>query len=406
MIYTISRKSIPSQFIQVHLSLECRENEVIHLQLPTWRPGRYELTNYAQFLKDFKISFGGKDILWKKISKDLWQFQAKKNGKYSIHYEFYCNRMDAGGCWSDEQQLYLNFSNFVFDIKERQEEGIEIEIDLPDSYKVATSLFENGDFKWTARNFQELIDSPLIATENLEHLCYQINDSIFHIWLNGEIFFDKETLRSAFHSFTQVQIEAFGEFPATDYHFMIQLLPFKHYHGVEHAFSTVITLGPAKSLSEKKQMDELVGVCSHELYHFWNVCRIRPKPILPYDLSKEVYLHSGLIMEGITTYMGDLYLMKSGYFTLNDYLEVLKKDIQKDFDNFGWKNQSVIESSYDLWLDGYKTGIPDKKVSIYTHGALISLCLDLMLLDEKTSLQEVMKDMWQRFGRNQIGYSF
>jgi predicted metalloprotease with PDZ domain len=406
MIYSISRKSIPSQYIEIHLSFECFENEIVQLQLPSWRPGRYELTNYAQFLKGFRVRFEGKEIIWKKYSKDLWSFIAKNKGIYTVYYEFYCKRMDAGGCWSDEQQLYLNFSNFALDIQGREKEAIKIELDLPHTYSVATSLSEIGGFKWKAKNFQELLDSPLIASENLKHLCYEIHNSTFHIWLNGEILFDEETLKSAFQSFTKTQIEAFGDFPATDYHFMIQLLPYKHYHGVEHAFSTVITFGPAESLTEKKQMDELIGVCSHELYHFWNVCRIRPKPLLPYDLSKEVYLESGLIMEGITTYMGDLYLLKSGYFQLEEYLEILQKDIQKDFDNFGWKNQSIMESSFDLWLDGYKAGIPNKKVSIYTHGALISLCLDLMLIDKNSSLQEVMNEMWQRFGKNQTGYVF
>ena len=405
MIYSISRKSIPSQFIQVHLSLECVEHETVHLQLPEWRPGRYELTNYAQYLRGFKVEFEKKEVLWQKITKDLWQFHSEKSGIYSIEYEFYCNRMDAGSCWSDELQLYLNFSNFSFDIKGRENEDIEICIDLPDFYKVATSLPPLGHFQWKAMGFQQLLDSPLIASEKSVHLSYQVNNSTFHIWLFGDIFFDLETLRSNFLSFTKTQIEAFGDFPATDYHFMVQLLPYKHYHGVEHAFSTVITFGPAESLSEKNQMDELVGVCSHELYHFWNVCRIRPKSLLPYDLSKETYLDTGLIMEGVTTYMGDLYLLKSGYFQLEEYLNLLQKVIRKEFDSFGWKNQSIAESSFDLWLDGYKAGIPNKKVSIYNRGALISLCLDLMLLDKGSSLQQVMREMWQKFGKNQIGYT-
>lgn len=405
MIYAISRKSIPSQFIQIHLYLECDENESVYLQLPAWRPGRYELANYAQFLRGFKVRFEEKEILWQKTSKDLWQFHAEKSGKYSIQYEFYCQRMDAGGCWSDDLQLYLNFSNFTFDIRGKENEKIEICIDLPDTYKVATSLSETGNFKWWAKGFQQLMDSPLIASENLVHLSYQVKNSTFHIWIIGEIFFDLEILKSYFLSFTMTQIKAFGDFPAKDYHFMIQLLPYKHYHGVEHANSTIITFGPAKSLQEKKQMDELIGVCSHELYHFWNVCRIRPKSFLPYDLSRETYLDTGLIMEGITTYMGDIYLLKCGYFQLEEYLNLLQRDIQKEFDSFGWKNQSILESSLDLWLDGYKAGIPDKKVSIYNRGQLIALCLDLMLLDEKFSLQGVMNEMWNRFGKNQIGYT-
>jgi predicted metalloprotease with PDZ domain len=148
-----------------------------------------------------------------------------------------------------------------------------------------------------------------------------------------------------------------------------------------------------------------VAVSSHELYHFWNVCRIRPKEIKSYDLSREILLDTGLVLEGVTTYMGDLYLLKSGYYSLEDYLLVLEKLINREFGSFGWENQSLVESSRDLWLDGYKVGIPDKKVSIYNRGALISLCLDLMLLDQESSLQQVMTDMWIKFAKKGVGYS-
>lgn len=151
-------------------------------------------------------------------------------------------------------------------------------------------------------------------------------------------------------------------------------------------------------------MDRLMGVSSHELYHFWNVCRIRPKELLPYDFSKEAYIDSGIVAEGVTTYMGDLFLWKSGYYSDRDYLDVLEKLINREFEQFGWRNQSIVESSWDLWLDGYKPGVPDRKVSIYNRGALLSLCLDLMLLDQKSSLSRVMKIMWENFGQMRLGY--
>ncbi|MDX5478897.1 MAG: M61 family peptidase, partial [Cyclobacteriaceae bacterium] len=132
---------------------------------------------------------------------------------------------------------------------------------------------------------------------------------------------------------------------------------------------------------------------------------IRPKELTSYDLSRETYLDSGLVLEGVTTYMGDHFLLKSGYFSIGDYLKILEKQIQREMDNFGWQNQSIVESSFDLWLDGYKPGMPDKKVNIYNRGALISLCLDLMLLEESSSLSTVMKKMWEKFGMTGIGYS-
>jgi len=405
MQYHITRKSISSQFIEITLLLDCKADEKIHLQLAAWRPGRYELANYAQKIRGFHIIKKDKSISWNKLSKDLWSFTALESGIYRIKYAYYCNQMDAGGCWSDDTQLYLNFSNFIFDIKERPDQKISIDIDIPENFETATALPSSSNQQWEAENYQHLMDSPFLASDQLKQFSYQVNNSNFHLWFNGSIHFEVEKLIQEFKNFTTKQIEAFGDFPASDYHFIFQLLPYKQYHGVEHAFSTVITIGPAVQLAEKKELDELFGVSSHELYHFWNVCRIRPKELKQYDLSKETYLDTGLVLEGVTTYMGDLFLLKSGYFSLEDYLSILEKQIQKELDNFGWKNQSLVESSFDLWLDGYKPGIPDKKVSIYNRGALLALCLDLLLLDHSSSLSSVMKIMWEKFGKPGIGYT-
>lgn len=405
MEYFITRRSIPSQYIEITLSIHCERNECICLQIPAWRPGRYELANYAQKVRNFSVRIGEKSVEWKKTSKDRWEFEANESGAYSVTYQYYCNQMDAGACWSDDEQLYLNFSNFCFEVKGREDEGIMVHIDLPQDYVVATALPHRESQSWSAESFDHLMDSPFLAAVSLTHRSYRVYETEFHLWFHGKVAFDTNYLVDIFRKFTKKQIDDFGSFPASNYHFIFQLLPYKHYHGVEHAYSTVITFGPAGSLVEKSQIDELIGVSSHELYHFWNVCRIRPKELLPYDLSKEIYLDSGLVMEGVTTYFGDIYLLRSGYFTLDEYLENLKTQIQKEFDSFGWKSQSITESSLDLWLDGYKSGIPNKKVSIYNRGALISLCLDLMLLEQGSSLAIVMRQMWEKFGKNRIGYS-
>jgi predicted metalloprotease with PDZ domain len=174
---------------------------------------------------------------------------------------------------------------------------------------------------------------------------------------------------------------------------------------VEHNYSTVITLGPDHLMATKVGMDRLMGICSHELYHFWNVCRIRPKAIQPYDFSKEAYLLEGLIAEGVTTYMGDFYLLKSGYYSTREYLDKMETLFARVFENQGWKNQSIIDSSFDLWLDGYKPGVPDRKVSIYTHGALLTFAIDLLLLQNDRRMHEVMKIMWNKFGKTDRGYT-
>jgi predicted metalloprotease with PDZ domain len=404
MWYSISRNSFASQFIEVKLEISCKASESVNLQVAAWRPGRYELQHFAQKIRGFRVFYNGTVIEWTKITKDLWQFDSKHEGQYQVCYQFYANQMDAGGSWSDDLQLYLNFSNFCFRILGRENEQVSLKLDLPPTYQVATAL-PMVEGEWKAKDYFHLIDSPILSGTRMTHRSYHIGGTTFHLYFLGDVHFDLEALKHNFLMFTRKQLQAFGNLPVSDYYFLFQLLPYPHYHGVEHAASTVITIGPAEQLGNKENLDELMGISSHELYHAWNVCRIRPVHFLPYDFSKETYFEEGLVLEGITTYMGDLYLIKSGYFDLADYLKIIQVQIQKESENWGWKNQSIAESSFDLWLDGYKPGIPDKKVSIYNRGALICLCLDLMLIKAGSSLEEVMLMMWKKFGIPQIGYT-
>ncbi|NHE59484.1 M61 family metallopeptidase [Cyclobacterium plantarum] len=405
MIYSLSVPNPASQLLNIQLELNCEKGENLALQLPSWRPGRYEIANYAQFLKNLNVTGPEGQVLCHKRTKDLWDFQAQEKGIYKVSYSYHAAQMDAGGSWTDAEQVYVNFINLAFEIEGREAESIEVKMDLPEEYLLACALPQPQKHLLLAQNFQELVDSPLIASADLQHRSYTVKDSTFHLWISGKIYFDWDILLNQFEKFTEKQIADFGEFPAENYHFLIHLLPFPHYHGVEHQYSTVITIGPDEAMGQKSGMDRLIGVCSHELYHFWNVCRIRPKAIQPYDFSKEAYLSEGMVAEGVTTFMGDYYLLKSGYFSISEYLESLEKLFERGFENLGWENQSITESSWDLWLDGYKAGVPDKKVSIYTHGALLTLALDLILMKGGHRMHEVMKAMWTNFGTSHKGYT-
>lgn len=404
--YTISCSNPASQFILIQLEITAHSTEIMELQLPAWRAGRYQLANYAQYIRSFSIKNQyQEEIQFKKISKDCWTFSAEKNYTYLIEYEFFCARMDAGGAWVDEEQVYLNFINCCFAVNGQQNQPIELEVNLPSFQKAVCTVPKNQEGKWIADNFQMLADSTLLASNNVQHWSYESTDSKFHIWIQGAIHFDIKAFLDNFQKFTDTQIRDFSEFPEPEYHFIFQLLPYKHYHGVEHQKGTVITFGPATELLDELKMEDLLGVSSHELYHAWNVCRIRPQELLPYDFSKETYSQAGWILEGITTYMGDLYLLKSGVYSLEVFINQIESTLQREVNNLGWKNQNILESSYDLWLDGYQQGIPDRKVNIYTHGSLICFCLDLLLIEEGSSFPQVMKLAWEQFGKPRKGYS-
>jgi predicted metalloprotease with PDZ domain len=404
MKYTLCAPIPTSQLVEICLEVCCEKEEVLSLQLPSWRPGRYEIANYAQFIKNLDLVGPDGAASIKKLTKDRWVFTATRPGTYFLRYSFHAAQLDAGGSWVAPDIFYVNFINLAFSLSGREHESIDVQVDLPETYSVACALQQIDTRSFRAADYQELVDSPLLASTRLEHQSYQVDGSTFHLWVLGQVFFDWEQVLLQFKRFSQKQVDDFGEFPAVNYHFLLLLLPFPHYHGVEHRYSTVITLGPDSLLGETIGIDRLMGICSHELYHVWNVCRIRPRALLPYDFSKEAYLLEGLIAEGVTTYMGDFYLLKSGYLSPEDYLSKLETLFERGFETLGWENQSIAASSFDLWLDGYKAGVPDKKVSIYTHGALLSLALDLLLLKTKKRLHQAMKIMWTKYGKPEVGY--
>ncbi|MEY3126405.1 MAG: hypothetical protein RL273_534, partial [Bacteroidota bacterium] len=277
---------------------------------------------------------------------------------------------------------------------------------IPENYTIASSLVQENNFL-LAENFDELADSPFICSKNLEKQTYIVADTNFHIWFNNQFNIPWERVINDFRNFTVKQIEDFGEFPVSEYHFLIQSLPYLAYHGVEHLKSTVITLGPSYDLFENRY-DELLGVSSHELYHVWNVKSIRPKELLPYNFKKENYSELGYIYEGVTTYLGDLYLLKSGVFSLENYLRELSVQFQKHFDNPGRFAYSVAQSSFDTWLDGYVPGVPGRKVSIYTEGCLLAFVMDAKIrkaTNNKRGIEEVMKRLYYNFAQNKKGYT-
>ena len=403
--YTISCPNPASQFLRIDLKFSCQAGENIRLQLPAWRAGRYQIANYAQNLRGLRAqNQEGNPISLQKLTKDCWAFEVENDTPIHLSYDYWAGKMDAGSAWVDDEQVYVNLVNCCFEILGRSEEAFDLQLDLPNYTKQLLTLKQTGTSTWMAENYQLLADATVLAAKKVEQETYAIGNTRFHAWFHGEIHFDRTRFIDQLQAFSNRMIADFGSFPEEEYHFIFHLLPYPHYHGVEHRRGTVITFGPASSLAEEEALEELLGISCHELYHAWNVCRIRPKEFLPYDFSKETYTRAGLVLEGVTTYFGDLYLLKSGVYDLPTYLRHLEKIVQREAAHYGWKNASIEESSIDLWLDGYVAGIPDRKVNIYSRGALLSLCLDVILLQEGNSLAQVMKGMWENFGLPFKGY--
>lgn len=408
--YVLSYQHPHQQFIDITLTLADIHQPVTYLQLPSWRPGRYELGNFAKNIQRFQIEDAeGRPLPCTKITKDRWKVPTEGISQIIVRYNYYAATLDAGSSWLDTDQLYVNFVNCLLYVEGRTAHTHQVHLQIPDHYQVACGLPRVAFNVLEAPSYYHLAESPMVASAQLTHWTYTVADHTFHIWIQGVCRLQRDETIRHFQTFTEAQIEMMGNFPCPDYHFIFQFLPYRAYHGVEHFNSTVITLGPAEQLLEGSSLyDDLLGISSHELFHTWNIIRIRPAEMMPYDYTRENYFPTGFIAEGVTTYYGDLFLVRSGVITLQEYFRELNKLFKRHFDNFGRFNHSLTESSYDLWLDGYGAGIPNRKVSIYVKGALVSLILDLSLRNatgHQQSLDTFMRCLWERFGRPAQGYT-
>ena len=159
--YYVSFENPLTFYAQVQMTFEvpAAAQEVVELQLPAWRPGRYELQNFAQKVQRVTVedAASGEHLAFQKVTKDRWQVPSAAGRTLRVRYNFYAHQMDAGGSWLDESQLYLNGIQCFMYIEGRREEACQLTLGLPDGWQIACGMPQSGPNTLQAHNFDELV---------------------------------------------------------------------------------------------------------------------------------------------------------------------------------------------------------------------------------------------------------
>lgn len=415
MNYTIAIDPNEPHFLNLRLSILNIHQDMIAVQLPSWRPGRYELQHYAKNIRSFTIvDSQGSPVAFRKTTKDRWEINTANIREVYIEYQYYANQYDAGASYVVADMMYVNPVNCLMYVEGRADEPYEVKLNIPENYTIACQLPHQHQTLF-AQSFDQLADSPWIASPNLSYQLITVQpqqsqhtEVNIHFWFQGKACPQMGQLVADTIKYTQEQIALFGDFPCKDYHFLYHILPTTFRHGVEHADSTVIAMGPDSDWENEAFYNSFIAISSHELFHLWNIKRIRPIEMLPYDFTKENYSTLGYVYEGVTTYYGDLLLLTGGVWSWSEYAESFGSDLARHVSNMGRHHYSVAESSFDTWLDGYVAGIPGRKVSIYIEGMLAAWVADIQIIHHtngQQSLDDVMRALYERFAKNGKGYT-
>ncbi|MBC3910192.1 M61 family metallopeptidase [Undibacterium umbellatum] len=420
--YTIVPKDLAGHIYQVTLDIAAPEAEGQIVSLPAWIPGSYMVREFARNIVQIKASCEGKKVALKKLDKHTWQ-AAPCKGALRISYEVYAWDLSVRAAHLDQSHGFFNGTSVFLSVHGQEMNPHVVDIQRSEdiackTWRVATSLPElkakrYGFGTYVAANYDELIDHP-VEMGDFALATFDAHGISHDFVVTGKVpNMDMERIIADVQKICETQIAFFEprtkKAPMDRYVFMTMVVG-EGYGGLEHRASTALICNrtdlPVKHQTEMSDgYRGFLGLCSHEYFHTWNVKRIKPAAFASYDLRHENYTSLLWVFEGFTSYYDDLMLVRAGVIDEGAYFKLVAKTINMVTRGSGRLKQSVAESSFDAWTKYYRQdeNSPNAIVSYYTKGSLVALGLDLTIRAEtagKKSLDDVMRAMWQKFGRD------
>ena len=391
-------------------------------RLPTWIPGSYLIREFARQFVRVRAEADGAAVSIVKEAKDLWR-AAPCNGPLCVVADVYAFDFSVRTAYLDALRGYFNGPSVFLCPEGRADAPCEVELVAPElapcrDWRVATTMPRANAAAWgfgtyRAENFDELIDHP-VEMANFLSTSFEAGGAKHDIAITGKVHLDLDRLSTDLARICQWQVDLFGGAPGSRapfdrYLFQVAAVG-DGYGGLEHRSSTSLCCKrdelPALGMPGiNADYRRFLGLASHEYFHCWNVKRIKPAAFVPYDLARENYTRQLWAFEGITSYYDDLALLRSGVIDPPSYLELVGQNITNVLRGPGRLVQSLGDSSFDAWIKFYRRdeNSPNAVVSYYAKGALVALALDLTLRKAGTSLDDLMRVLWERHGQTGIG---
>jgi predicted metalloprotease with PDZ domain len=407
-----------SHLFSVQITLDTGGADHIDLEFPAWSPGRYYIYDFARNVQELRArGSDGKELHAAKTAKGRWRIETGGERSVRIDYRMFGDSLSGTFSQLDDRHAAVNGSSVFGYIVGRQYEPIELEIEAPRGWKAYTSMKrkrQGGRMIFQAENYDLLIDSPIEIGAPIARKF--VHDGItYHVIL--DIAGGEGTLKSRevkrridqFVSDTEKTVRAytgtFGRPEFDDYYFLVNIDPYApNGDGMEHLASTRLVINGY--ITSDDNYENLVGVMSHEFFHIWNVKRMRPAELGPFDYSHELHTTLLWVAEGFTQYYGHLMLARAGVWDEKQLYRHLASEINVVDRSPGRLHRNLRESSFDTWHAvgsrspmGQFSNFKNTYVNYYPKGAVVAFMLDLeirRLTDNRKSLDDVMRELYRK----------
>jgi len=383
--------------------------------LPSWIRGSYLVRDFAKHVLRLRATLDGAPAAIERIDKR--SFRVAGRGALTLDYQIHAYDSSVRKAWLDPRRGFFNGSSLFYCPEGFEQAAFEIAIAAPDAalcpgWKLATALpavsIDTAGFgSYRAAGYEELIDHP-VEMAAFQRIDFDVDGVPHSLILSGRCEPDAARLAADLGRVCHAQRELFGQQPRLERYLFLTQVTANGYGGLEHRASTALVcardaLPRPGQAGLRKGYRGFLGLLSHEYFHLWNVKRITPRRFAESKLAAEAYSQDLWAYEGITSYYDDYMLLRAGLLDAPAYLDLLAETATRLQRTPGRLAQTLADASFEAWIKYYQPdeNTPNAAVNYYVKGALAALCLDLTLrLRSATSLDEVMRALWTRYGRD------
>jgi len=400
-----------THYFEVTMEITDQRDNTLTVVLPSWTPGSYLLREFSKSLEEFEVTDqNGRALPFTQTTKSEWQITRNRASTVRISYRIYAYELTVRTSFLNADHGYFNGTNLFLYLDGHLDLPAEVTIEpYKDWSRVSTGLkaVPGKPFTFSAPDYDVLVDAPFEIGNHTE-FTFEAAGITHRVAMYGWANYDEASLKKQMAQVVEACTDVFGgENPNDDYLFIVHNLS-RGGGGLEHLNST--TLQTSRFAYSPSQVNGFLNLTAHEYFHLWNVKRIRPQALGPFDYTQENYTYHLWVMEGFTSYYAGVALQRASITTEDDFINATFNLINSVEGRPGSRVQPVAMASFDTWIKQYRPNENsyNTTISYYGKGQVLAGLLDLIILHHtqgEKSLDDVMQYLWEFYKKEDRGFT-
>lgn len=404
--YTVSMSKPWTHLLEVEMTIKLTQMpDKTDIVMPVWTPGSYLIREYARHVQDFSVmNSAGKPVSWQKTSKNNWQIESKGTDTLLVRYQVYANELTVRTNELNDQHAFFTPAALIMYPRGFLNIPSTIKVNPYGNWKVATGLPKIGENTFQAENYDVLFDSPFEVSD-FKEITFEVQGKPHRFVITGDGNYDLQKIARDTAKIVEEGYKMFGDLPYKDYLFILNT---RGGGGLEHLNSTALQWN--KFGFTGSRYTDFLSLVAHEFFHLWNVKRIKPDVLGPFNYEAENYTKLLWTAEGATSYYEGILLYRAGLINEKEFFEPKARQIQSLQTRPGRFQTSLEESSWDAWIKYYRQdeNSINNQISYYDKGELVNFLLDVEIRSASKgtkSLDDVFRYLYNEKSKKGLNFT-